>query len=310
MKDADGICSAALALAANGGTFNLTDYDEMMDELERIPVGTTNLVICDLGTDSSRFPKFRAKMVEILPSVKVTYIDHHHLTAEGRADLEGLGLRVVHDVSECASMLTYMTFKDRLPPKASYLAMFGAVTDYLDSSPLASKRMERFDRQFVLLESTLLSYAISNQGRDMKYLESLVRALSRIEMPHTIVGVSGFALKQAETMRRLESEVAEKGTVMGKLAYMETEQSSTGNVAKLLLGAFNVQVGVSYRAKAGGRAEVSLRCTSECKIHLGQTLNEIAGMHNGNGGGHARAAGCSLPEPEVIPVLKEIEARL
>ena len=38
--------------------------------------------------------------------------------------------------------------------------------------------------------------------------------------------------------------------MLGKLAYMETDQSSTGNVAKLLLGAFNVQVGVSYRAKA------------------------------------------------------------
>ena len=52
------------------------------------------------------------------------------------------------------------------PPESSYLALFGAVTDYLDSSPLAGKMMERFDRQFVLLESTLLSYAISNQGRE------------------------------------------------------------------------------------------------------------------------------------------------
>ena len=40
---------------------------------------------------------------------------------------------------------------------------------------------------------------------------------------------------------------------------------------------------------------MSLRCTSECKVHLGQTISEIAGRHGGNGGGHARAAGCTVP---------------
>ncbi len=73
-----------------------------------------------------------------------------------------------------------------------------------------------------------------------------------MEIPHTIRGVSEAALRQAETVRKLSGEVGTKGTALGRLAYMETEQSSTGNVAKLLLGAFNVQVGVSYRAKADG----------------------------------------------------------
>ncbi len=62
-------------------------------------------------------------------------------------------------------MLTYSTFKPLLATPSKYLALFGAVTDYLDSSPLAGKMMERFDRQFVLLEATLLSYAISNKGQ-------------------------------------------------------------------------------------------------------------------------------------------------
>ena len=184
------------------------------------------------------------------------------------------------------------------------------MTDYLDSSPLAGKMMERFDRQFVLLESTLLSYAIANKGRDIGYLEGLVRALSRMELPHTIQGVSEAALRQAETVRKLEGEVGKKGVVLGKLAYMETDQSSTGNVAKLLLGAFDVQVGVSYRAKAGGRVEMSLRCTSECRVHLGRTISEIAGRHGGNGGGHAKAAGCTVPRSEVLDVVRELESRL
>ena len=81
----------------------------------------------------------------------------------------------------------------------------------MDSSPLAGKMMERFDRQFVLLESTLLSYSISNNGRHPEYLEGLVRALSRMEVPHTIRGVSEAALRQAETVRKLEGEVGSQG---------------------------------------------------------------------------------------------------
>jgi len=310
IKDADGICSAAVALAAKGGTFRLTDYDELITELGDIPEGTEELVICDLGTDPSRFPQFKTRIAELVGRLKVTYIDHHYLSEEMKAELAGLGITVVHDVSECASMLTYLAFKEELPPDASYLAMFGAVTDYLDSAPVAGKMMERFDRQFVLLEATLLSYAIANQGKNTPYLESLVRALSQGAMPHSIEGVAGYAMKQAETMGELRKEVGKKGKSMGKLAYMETDESSTGNVAKLLLGAFDVQVGVSFRAKAGGRLEVSLRCTSDCKIHLGRTISEIAIRHDGNGGGHAKAAGCSVPRDQIEAVLQELEARL
>ncbi|MDA4113617.1 MAG: DHHA1 domain-containing protein [Thaumarchaeota archaeon] len=310
VKDADGLCSAALTIAARGGTFRLTDYDQLIDELDGIPKDATELVLCDLGTDPSRFEEFRNKMEELTRRLKVTYIDHHYLSAEMKGELERLGIHLVHDVDECSSMLTYSTFNRLLPAESSYLAIFGAVTDYMDSSPLAGKMMERFDRQFVLLESTLLSYAISNQAREIRYIEMLVESLSRMEMPHTIEGVSTFALRQAETVRKLAGEVGRKGSTLGKLAYMETEQSSTGNVAKLLLGAFNVQVGVSYRARSDGRVEMSLRCTSECKVHLGQTISEIAGRHGGNGGGHAKAAGASIPAQELLPVLREFEARL
>ncbi|MGA2666289.1 MAG: DHHA1 domain-containing protein [Nitrososphaerales archaeon] len=311
IKDADGLCSAALTLAARGGTFRLTDYDQLIQELADVPKKTTELVICDLGTDPTRFPQFRAAVEPLTKRLKkVTYIDHHYLPPEMEAELGGMGLTVVHDVEECSSMLTYATFKGTLPERASYLAIFGAVTDYMDSSPLASKMMERFDRQYVLLEATLLSYAISNQGRDPRYLESLVSALSRMEVPHTVDGVGEYALRQAETVRRLEGEVGRKGVVLGRLAYMETDQSSTGNVAKLLLGAFAVQVGVSYRSKPDGRVEMSLRCTSECRVHLGRTISDIAGRHGGNGGGHAKAAGCTVPVAEVLPVLTELESRL
>jgi oligoribonuclease NrnB/cAMP/cGMP phosphodiesterase (DHH superfamily) len=310
VKDVDGICSAALVVAANGGTFELTDYDELFFALDNIPEATESLVLCDLGTDASRFGEFVGRLAELQKRMKVTYIDHHYLTDEMRKNLQALPIRLVHDAGECASMLTYLTFKDKLPADAGYLALFGAVTDYMDASPTAAKMMERFDRQFVLLESTMLSYAVANNAGEYPYLEKVVSELVAMKKPHSIPLVSDLALRQLEVVDELAGLVGKKGVQLGRLAYMETEESSTGNVAKLLLGAFDVVVGVSYKKKDGGRSEMSLRGTSECRVHLGQTISEVAGRYGGNGGGHQKAAGCSVASEHVMPVLQELSSRV
>ncbi len=310
IKDVDGICSAALAVAANGGTFRLTDYDELFFELDNIPEATESLVLCDLGTDATRFGEFVERLANLQKRMQVTYIDHHFLTEEMRKSLQSLPIRLVHDTTECASMLTYLTFRSRLPAGAGYLALYGAVTDYLDASPTAAKMMERFDRQFVLLECTMLSYALANNAGEYPYLENVVAELVAMKKPHAIKMVSELALGQLVVVDELAGLVGKKGVQLGRLAYMETEESSTGNVAKLLLGAFDVVVGVSYKRKDGDRSEMSLRGTSECRVHLGQAISEIAGRYGGNGGGHQKAAGCSIPTEKVLPALEELSSRV
>jgi nanoRNase/pAp phosphatase (c-di-AMP/oligoRNAs hydrolase) len=240
----------------------------------------------------------------------VTYIDHHYLTEEAKQQIVEAGVDLRHDVGDCASMLTYLTYKGSLPEGARLLALYGAVTDYMDSSANASQMMETFDRQFVLLECTLLAYALAKNGRDHAYPEMLVRELSLMKAPHSIDSVGSEALEQAEVVKRLADDVRAKGTRLGNLAYMKTSESATGNVAKLLLGAFGVSLGVAYKEKAGGVAEFSLRSTSESKIHLGKEIGAIAQRHGGSGGGHEKAAGCSVPIMEVEGLLRDLESRL
>ena len=310
IKDVDGISSAALTFAAKGGTFRLTDYDQMFEELDAVPKDCDGLIICDLGTDAAKFEKFSGRLTELSRKMDVTYIDHHYLSPEMRDKLGTMPVRLIHDPAECASMLTYLTLKSELPSEASYIALYGAVTDYMDSSPTALKMMERFDRQFVLLQSTLLSYAVANNGGEYPYLDTLVRELAAMKRPSAIQNVNALALRQAEVVAELEKAVVRQGTQLGRLAYMQTDESSTGNVAKLLLGAFDVVVGASFKVKEGGKAEMSTRSTSDCRVHLGQTLSEIASKHHGNGGGHAKAAGCSVRVDEVTAVLQELSARV
>ena len=310
VKDIDGVSSAALVVAAKGGTFRLVDYDAFYDALASVPEEADEVVICDIGTDPNAAGRLAKALAALAKRAKVTYIDHHYLAPADRAKVKRSGVSVHHDTKDCASMLTYLTFKDRLPPAAKLLALYGAVTDYMDDSARAAKLMENFDRHFVLLEATLLSYALAKNGKDYSYVETLVRELAEMRTPHTIERVGEDALDQAEVIRRLAEQVQKNGVKLGRLAYMETSQSATGNVAKLLLGAFGVVLGVSYKPKTGGMVEASLRSTSECRLHLGREIGRIAARHGGTGGGHKKAAGFSVPVGEIQGVLKDLNSRL
>ena len=303
VKDVDGVGAAALVVAATGARFRLSDYVTLMQDLAEVPKGTKRFVLCDLGSDNSNAGEFMERMREIASHASVTYIDHHLMSEETKKELQRSGVKVVHDESECAAMLAYLTLKEELPEDARLIALMGAVTDYMDDSPMAKKMMEKADRQFVLLESTMLAYALAKRAGRGGFPETVVKELSMMKRPHEIPGVPGLAVEQLAEMVRLEDEVKRKGKTLGPLAYMVTTQRSTGNVAKLLVGAFDVQVGVALKEQEKGWYEVSLRCTSECKTHLGKTIGQISSELGGSGGGHRKAAGCRIPVGEMEEML-------
>ena len=294
-KDVDGLGSGSLAVAATGGQILLTDYDDMIENLRRIPGDADRVVISDLGADSADFPLFLAEIQRIAANAKVTYIDHHFMSEEAKRKLRRTGIQLVHNVKECASILTYMTFRDVLPERARLMALSGAVTDYMDDSPIAKKMMERAERHFVLLEATMLSFALGNHSDEEGYPEMLVGELAKMKHPHEIRGVPEGALAQLAKEASLGEEVKAGGTKKGKLAYIVVTSYSTSIVSKVLLGAFDVRVGVALKQKQPGWYEVSLRSTSDCRLHLGRTIAKLAARLGGSGGGHARAAGCRIP---------------
>jgi oligoribonuclease NrnB/cAMP/cGMP phosphodiesterase (DHH superfamily) len=294
-KDVDGLGSGSLAVAATGGQILLTDYDDMIENLRRIPDDAERVVISDLGADSAEFPQFLEEIQRIAANAEVTYIDHHFMSEEAKRKLKRTGIQLVHSVKECASILTYQTFKDVLPERARLMALCGAVTDYMDDAPVAKKMMERAERHFVLLEASMLSFALGNHSDEEGYPEMLVQELAKMKHPHEIEGVPEAALAQLAKEASLGEEVKAGGTKKGHLAYMVVTRYSTSIVSKVLLGAFDVRVGVALKQKQPGWYEVSLRSTSDCRIHLGRTIGRIAAKLGGSGGGHRRAAGCRIP---------------
>jgi len=310
VKDVDGLGSAALVVAATGAEVLLSDYDDLLDNLARVPPGTEKFVLCDLGADNANLNEFLKRLKGIAKGAQVTYIDHHFMTPATKKRLRRSGVRLVHDEDECSSMLAYLTFKDSLPEGARLVALCGAVTDYTDDSPTARKLMELTDRQFVLLEATMLAYALGRKGGLGGFPEKVVSELSKMKYPHEIEGVPHLAVDQLVEVARLSERLKEQGTKMGRLAYMITTYHSTGNIAKLLIGAFEVPVGVALKEKELGWYEVSLRSTSGCRVHLGRTIDRIARRLGGNGGGHRKAAGCRVPVSKVDVMLSELSKKV
>jgi RecJ-like exonuclease len=310
VKDVDGIGAAAIVAAATKAEVALSDYSTLMQTLSEVPTDTRRFVLCDLGGDNANLDGFVSKLAGIATKAETIYIDHHFLSEKAVRKLRKAGVRLVHDESECSSMLAYYTFREQLPERARLIALMGAVTDYMDGSPKASALMEQADRQFVLLEATMLAYAIAKKGGEKGYPESIVRELSKMKHPHEIEGIPMLAVEQLKDVVRLGEEVQKKGKKLGDLAYMVTSQHSTGNVAKLLIGGFEVPVGVALKQQEKGWYEVSLRGTSECRVHLGKTIGRISYRLGGSGGGHRKAAGCRIPVARMQEMLEELAERV
>jgi nanoRNase/pAp phosphatase (c-di-AMP/oligoRNAs hydrolase) len=309
-KDVDGLGSGSLAVAATGGKIILSDYDDLLDNLKLVPDDADRLVISDLGVDSADFPRYLEEIKRIARHAKITHIDHHFMSDEAKRQVRKAGVHLVHDTTECASILTYKTFQKVLPERARLIALCGAVTDYMDDAPLAKKLMEQGDRHFVLLEATLLSFALGGMEGEEGFPERVVDELSKMKHPHEIKGVPEAALAELERDAKLGELVKAQGKKKGKIAYMVTTQYSTGNVAKLLIGAFEVPVGVAMKEKQEGWYEVSLRSTSDARIHLGRSIAKISERLGGSGGGHRKAAGCRVPVSKADEMLEALARKV
>ena len=224
-EDADGISSAALVRAAFGGETVLVDYPEQMDALRGIAADASlkALYICDLGLNRRHEAEF-AEIVESLRKrrVAVTYIDHHDINPRIAARISECGARLIHDVGECTTVQVHGAFKRRLPDHAAFVAACAAVTDYMDDRPAGSRLLEMYDRQFVLINATVLTYCITGHQKDGDYLDALVGHLAASRYPFELEGSFEFAQAQMAKLAEMVTRVRRDMRRMSSLGYMET----------------------------------------------------------------------------------------
>jgi oligoribonuclease NrnB/cAMP/cGMP phosphodiesterase (DHH superfamily) len=313
-EDADGVSAASLVRRAFGGETKLVDYPGLMNELEALKNDEKlkTLFICDLGLSKSNQDQF----IELLKTLRknkvtITYIDHHDIEEPIKRKIKTLKVKLIHSINECTTVQVYNAFKSKLNDYGSFLAACAAVTDYMEDRPMGSAQLQRFDRQFVLLEATVLTFTITSHQKDPEFLLYLVDELSEAKYPHEIPNSFEFARTQAERISGVIQKVKDHMKKMKNLSYMEVTDSGASMAVNFVLGLSGKEVGVSYKLREEqGIYAVSVRGSKSCKIHLGRIVNQLATELGGSGGGHDKACGAVIPKEKMSIFLKKFNAKL
>jgi len=316
-EDADGICSASLFKAAfEGSKVILADYANLITKLEKVAASDNSidqLLVCDLGLSKRNEQKF-VELLETIASrgAEVTYIDHHDISKDAIQALRKTGVTLIHTTEECTSVQVYLKFKKKLPDHAAFFAAVGALTDYLERKPVASGIVQRFDRQFLMLESTALSYMISASQNDDDFLLKIVDTLAKMKYPHDVKGGFDTAEKYAKKVANAVQEIRDSVVKLENLAYApSTVELSSNMVVNFVLGSSGKPAAMVYKYKGDIKSYVvSIRGSSDCKVHLGRLVNETASALGGSGGGHDRACGAVIPKDKLEEFIKALDSAI
>ena len=313
-EDADGVSSAALIRQAFGGDSILVDYPGQMEAIQKVCADEKlkSLYICDLGLSKKNQDEF-VDLLRILKKnhVSVTYIDHHDIDPKITKELEKINVKMIHDINECTTVQVYNAFKSKLSDQAPFIAACAAITDYMEDRPIGSKLLQIYDRQFALINATVLTYNIVGHQKDPDYLLYLVEELADSKFPHEIPNTFEFAQIQVEKLALIIAKVKKGMKTMKNIGYMEILDSGASGAVNFVLGLSGKDVGVAYKERVDhGIYAVSVRGSKSCKTHLGKIVNILATELGGSGGGHDKACGAVIPKPKIQTFLKEFNKKL
>ena len=316
-EDVDGICSATLVKSAfDISKVILVDYANLISKLEKVvatPENIEQLFICDLGLSKKNEQKFAQLLNKMTAAgTEVIYIDHHDISKDTVQVFKKIGVSLIHTIEECTSIQVYTKYKKKLPEHAAFFAAMGALTDYMENKPLASSIVSRFDRQFLMLESTALSYMVSANQHDDDFLAKTVETLAKMKYPHDIKGGFDIAEKYAKKVVNAVESIQKSVVKLDNLAYTpSTIELSSSMVVNFVLGASGKPAAMVYKLKDDIKSYVvSIRGSSSCKVHLGKLTNDIASELGGSGGGHARACGAVIPLDKLPEFIKALDSKI
>ena len=313
-EDNDGISSAALIRQAFGGDAILVDYPGQMDAIRQVVLDKklNSLYICDLGLSKKTQDEFVDIMTTLRKNkIAVTYIDHHDIDPTVVKSLKKIKVKIIHDTNECTAVQVYTAFKSKLNDHASFVATCAAITDYMEDRPIGSKLLQIYDRQFALINATVLTYNIVGHQKEPDYLLYLVEELADSKFPHDIPNTFEFAQIQVEKLSQMIAKVKQGMKTMKNLGYMEILDAGASGAVNFVMGLSGKNVGVAYKERTDyGIYAVSVRGSKDCKVHLGRIVNILATDLGGSGGGHDKACGAVIPKPKIKQFITELNKKI
>lgn len=309
--DSDGVASAAIAVAALK-----REYDDiriyfshpagLYDDLNELYNSGSDLIILDIALNESHLSNLLEKFEYISRRNNLVYIDHHP---------EPLGLRIkdlpgqiFHDINSSTSELTYRFFEEYLDYDMVRVALYGAISDYLDETSWVKRMLEYWDKRDIYYEAGVLSQGLEGSRRLYDFKRHVVRHLSENRLPSMLSELLVRALIERVNNEELRKWVKKNVIKKNYLAYVIDPPGSLGKAALYSRAIADTLVGVAI-SKREKIAEMSLRARRNT-VDLNVILRKITPRLNGCGGGHSFAAGARVPLDRLEEFLDKLESEL
>ena len=305
--DTDGLCAGAIVLAANSNAqVSFTNPYHLLEDLRAVR-NSEKVVICDISLIESRLAQTLKRFSEIETEGALTYIDHHPLpTTISNEDIPG---RVLHDIASSASELAYSLFQSQLDLDHTRTAIYGAIADYLDHTPLIQKLLKRWDERTLYFETGILFQGIESLKKsDHELKKRIVANLAKNLPPSLDDELLRLAVQYTRREWSVMSELKELIRIEGNITYVLNFPFSLGKTATYVRGLTNALIGLAGE-KRKDFIDLSLRSCDE-GIDLNRLLRTIAPTLGGGGGGHPQAAGARIPEKNFSQFLQELNNSL
>ncbi len=180
--DSDGVCSAAIALAAfKEGEVFFSHPAGLLEDLHEVCRSGDIIIVLDIALSQPHLEEILETFEKIARTGKLIYIDHHpEPIGFNIRDLNG---EIVHDTSCSTSELSYFFFKNRLNHDMSRVALYGAIGDYLDLTPRMKMLMNYWDKRTIYFEAGVLCQGLEGSRKMYDFKRHIVKHLSENKLP-------------------------------------------------------------------------------------------------------------------------------
>lgn len=301
--DCDGICSGALALAANkNADIYFSNPVSILDDLDQAK-GVDRIIVLDIAINMAFARPIKNKVGLLSKKAEVIYIDHHPLPPRFRVTW------LIHSLDACASELAYSHFHRSMSPDMSRIAIYGAIGDYRDNTPLITELMKTWDRRSLFFEAGILSEGLEIGRRDYDYKRELLIGLSRNALPSRINSLADKAVLASGIEEELRKKIELEVVRLENISYVIDPDGfiSKAAIYAHIYGGTCVGVAAEY-LKSKDVYDISVRAKGDCDLNT--LVGRAAQKHGGTGGGHPQAAGGRIPSANLMDFINELDSAL
>lgn len=305
--DGDGIVSGAIALNYLEGEKEVyfSHPAGLSTDLDIVRAGD-NVFVADIAISSGTEDRLINALKRIANSGgRIIYVDHHPIPKD--FTLESIPVTMIHDECCSASELVFKYFNQNLSEENTLsdierVALYGAISDYLDTTPWAKRALDKWDKRFIYFEAGLLAQGLEGLKKQHELKRKIVLNLYKGILPSEIPELVVNSIFTSSNERNLIAYIKSNLREIDCIAYVIEPPGSFTRAATYARTIGNKKVGISIEI----REKMAIMSIRSDGTNIVEAVMNIAPKYGGNGGGHKSACGARVPLTFLDSFLKDL----